>query len=104
MRVIYKEPGKPARTMVIDGSLKTLQDLVGGYIEHIHVKDKVGILCNEDGKNLGLEPNLLTAYDVIRGPVVFVGDGGEDFRGLTDEEVDDIRSWLKPMDMARWTR
>lgn len=104
MRIIYKEPGKPARTMVIDGSLQTMQQLVGGYIEHVHVKNSVGVLVNEDGKSLGLEPNLLTAYDVLRGPVIFIGEGEEDFRGLTDREVEDIQSWLKPMDMARWVK
>ena len=47
MRVIFKEPGKEPRTMVIPNELKVLQDLVGGYIETLKIADNVVMIFNE---------------------------------------------------------
>lgn len=33
VRVLYKEPGKPAEFRTIENTLKAFQHLVGGYIE-----------------------------------------------------------------------
>jgi|19_taG_2_1085344.scaffolds.fasta_scaffold26792_3 hypothetical protein len=51
---------KEPRTYFIDDvapTLKQLQDMVYGYIEVVHCKD-TQIVINEEGKLLGLSPNL----------------------------------------------
>ena len=73
MRIIYKEPGKEPRTMIVPNTLKMLQDLVGGYIETLKIADNVVMIFNEEGKLLDLAPNFFFGAigDVILGPVVF---------------------------------
>ena len=51
MRVLIIEPRKCPHVAEIDGSLKSMQEIVGGYIEAIcPFADKVAIVCNEEGK------------------------------------------------------
>ena len=97
MRVIFKEPGKEPRTMIIPNTLKMLQDLVGGYIETIRVSDRAILIMNEEGKLKGLEPNFFFGAigDIIVGPVIIVGDGGEDFTDLPDDEAEEISRILR---------
>ena len=97
MRVIFKEPGKEPRTMIIPNTLKMLQDLVGGYIETIRVSDRAILIMNEEGKLKGLEPNFFFGAigDIIVGPVLIVGDGGEDFTDLPEDEAEEISRILR---------
>ena len=91
MRIVYKEPEKEPRSMIIPNTLKMLQDLVGGYIETAAFDDSgIIVICNEEGRLLGLEPNFfgIKAGSLFVGPCVLVrDDGGEDFESLTDEDV-----------------
>ena len=97
MRVIYKEPGKEPRTMVIPNELKVLQDLVGGYIETLKIADNVVMIINEEGKLLDLAPNFFVGAiaDVILGPVVICEEDGEDFALLSDHNVELIGGILR---------
>lgn len=81
----------------VENDLKTFQKVVGGLIEVVPF-GKILCIINEEGKLLELAPNFafpVTEYedrlyfDVIMGDVIFVGDDGMEFRGLTDEEVAD---------------
>lgn len=92
MRILFKEPGKEPRTMIIPNTLKMLQDLVGGYIETVRISDKGILIMNEEGKLLGLEPNFYLGAigDTIVGPVLVVGEDGEDFASLPDDEATEI--------------
>lgn len=48
----------------IDNTLESLQREVGGLIEIVHPwKDRVALICNEEGKLLGLEPNRSLRYE-----------------------------------------
>lgn len=71
-----------------------LQKLVEGYIEMPYLFDDVDIVINEEGKLIGLEPNVYIyddndLVDVIVGNIVVVGhnDEGETI-SLTDEQID----------------
>jgi len=44
-------------------------------------------ICNEEGKLLGMEGNRRIPGDVLAGPFFVVGDTGETFRSLTEEEL-----------------
>ena len=90
MRVIVKEPGESPKRVTIDGSLESLQRLVGGYIEHISFTKTTGILVNEEGKLRKLAANIILPEDILVGTVVFVGESGEEFVDVPDEEADVI--------------
>ena len=51
MRVLIIEPRKCPHVAEIDGSLKSMQEIVGGHIEAIcPFADKVAIVCDEESK------------------------------------------------------
>ncbi|MBC6678653.1 DUF3846 domain-containing protein [Zhenpiania hominis] len=58
LKVLYIEPMKTPKIVEIDGDLESMQNLVGGYIEeYMPFEDEVAIVCNDEGKINGLEPN-----------------------------------------------
>lgn len=81
--IIPADPAQAARTEAITADLETLQHLVGGNIEAVSGKDWHFYL-NEEGKILGLEPNVRAGAlvleltgdltDVYCGDVVFLGE------------------------------
>ena len=82
-------PGKPAVEKKIGTKLEDLQAEVGGLIECIYChRDGTLIVANDEAKLLGMEGNRrLDGGSVIAGPFFVVGDAGENFRSLTDAEV-----------------
>lgn len=98
MKVLVVEPQKPCRVQEID-SLTDMQQLVGGDIEAVYpFQELVAVVCNADGKALGLPMNrpLLDKdylpYDIIRGTFFIAGLGQEDFISLTDEQIQRYKS------------
>lgn len=87
MRAMKYEPGKPAELIDIENELKPLQDAVGGYIETVHLTRELIIIADEEGMLKGKTPNR---WGLV-GTFLVVGDGGEEFRGLTDTEVDFLK-------------
>ena len=94
MTILVVEPMQEPYVWEIDGSLASMQDIVGGAIEGTYpFDDCVAIICNGDGKLKGLPPNRnLTdssgiPYDTIHGTFFVVGLGKETFRSLTDEQI-----------------
>ena len=80
MTVLIVEPGKKPRKAEIDGSLAGMQQVVGGYIQAIYpFEDSVALICNEEGKILGLPLNRSLRdedgdiYDVIAGTFFLCG-------------------------------
>ena len=97
MRVIFKEPGKEPRTMIVPNELKVLQDLVGGYIETLKIADNVVMIFNEEGKLLDLAPNFFVGAiaDVILGPVIIAGEDGDEFTSLSEDNITFISGILR---------
>ena len=98
MKVLVVEPQKPCRVQEIE-SLPDMQQLVGGDIEAVYpFQEPVAVVCNADGKLLGLPMNrpLLDKdylpYDIIRGTFFIAGLGQEDFISLTDEQIQRYKS------------
>ena len=92
MKVLYKLPGFPPKVRDIDNDLETFQKMVGGNIESVYIGDDISVICNEEGKFLGLPPNFYVERidDMIVGPAVFVRAEGEEFIDMT---VNDI-NWI----------
>ena len=97
MRAIYKAPGKDPQTVEIENTLSVLQQIVGGYIETVRISDNGILIMNEEGKLLGLEPNFYLGAigDTIVGPVLIVGENGDEFADLPADEADEIERILK---------
>ena len=99
MRVLIVEPGLSPREAVIGKDLKSMQGVVGGWIEPVSPpfhKDDAIIVCNDEGKIAGLplnQPIRLedgSIYDVIAGTffICRAPEDSEDFESLTDEQID----------------
>lgn len=83
-KIIYVYGVNPQYTSVED-DLQHYQQLVNGYIESVPTDDiGVDLICNDEGKLLGLEPTLAIAeketgriLDIIHGPYFFIGSNNE---------------------------
>ena len=103
-RVVYVEPGKPAVEKKIGTNLRDLQAEVGGLIECVYPHgDQTVLVCNDEGKLLGMEGNRrLGNGSVIAGPFFVIGDAGENFRSLTDAEVSRyLQVYAKPQQISQ---
>lgn len=74
--VVVVEPKKRPYKKIIKNDLETFKSIVGGWIEHISIKERpngsrIGIYLNEEGKLIGLEPNRMIIGK--RGGDMFVG-------------------------------
>lgn len=94
MKVVYVEPRRIAEIREIGSGLEAMQASVDGYIEALYpFADPVAIVCNEEGKINGLEPNRGLAddkgdlYEIIAGTffICLARPDSEDFESLTDE-------------------
>ena len=83
IEVLMVEPGREPRIVRLDNSLESLQTAVSigadyrGLIEIISLSDEVCILCNEEGKLIGLEPNRRLWSDVLCGVFYVTGQDEE---------------------------
>lgn len=80
--VVMVEPGERPRVITLKNDLDALQKAVSigadyqGLIELIGLEDGVDLLCNEEGKLIGLERNRSVDNDVIVGVFYVVGADG----------------------------
>lgn len=95
MRVIKVEPHSKPLIIEIENSLTKLQEEVGGYIQVIYpFTDNVGLVCNDEGKIMGLDYNRALRndngyiYDIVCGNFLIVGLSDDDFKSLTDDQID----------------
>lgn len=74
-----KRPGCVPEFIEIPDELEAYQAEVGGYIEPFRVTSDLVILCNEEGKLLGLPRNCRLFGETFVGTLLFVGTRGEHF-------------------------
>ncbi|MDK2919527.1 MAG: hypothetical protein PWQ37_2260, partial [Candidatus Petromonas sp.] len=88
MRVLIVEPHKEPYEKDIEKNLKSMQEIVDGLIEPVYLDENTAIICNEEGKLMGLEGNRRVGRDIIAGTFFIAGmnDEGE-FVSLTDEQL-----------------
>ena len=82
IKVFIKKPGQNAYLSYIDNTLEALQKLVGGFIESVTLSEDLCIICNEEGRILGLEPNCTVCGVDFVGPIIFVGIDGDEFASI----------------------
>ena len=99
IEVLMVEPGREPRIVRLDNSLESLQTAVSigadyrGLIEIISLSDEVCILCNEEGKLIGLEPNRRLWSDVLCG--VFYVTGQDEEGNLCSLSAKDMEHYKK---------
>ena len=89
IKVVIVEPHKNPTITTIKTKLENLQEAVGGLIEIIDIEDDVCILCNEEGKLIGLEGNRRLSDDILVGTFFVCGSNDEgELTSLTDSQID----------------
>ena len=96
IKVLYKRVGREPEVVEMENTLQSMQSMVGGFIEVIPY-DNHELVCNEEGKIMGLYPNVGFDYDVINGNFFIANDNYEtgDFASLTDKNIEKIKEDLK---------
>ena len=85
--VLKGEPGKAPEQITIPNTLKAMQELVGSHIEVVDYQGAC-LVCNEEGKLLGLEPNRRVGQDVITGTFFLANsDLDGNFCSLSQEDL-----------------
>ncbi len=98
MRILRVDPGLHPQEAEIDGSLESMQQLVGGLIQAIYpFRDaEVALICNDEGKLLGLPFNRAlrdergAIYDVVAGTFFLCAApaDSEQFASLTEKQLE----------------
>ena len=96
MRILLVEPGRVPRPAEIGDSLEGMQTVVGGHIQAVYpFEEPVALICNEEGKCLGLPLNRVLRldtgeiYDVIAGTFFLraAPPDSDRFASLTEEQI-----------------
>ena len=100
MRILVVEPERRPEVKEIDGSLKAMQGIVGGYIQAIYpFDDSVALVANDEGKlmnlpaNRGLRDKNGKIYDIVAGTFFLCGASVDcdHFTSLTQEQIERYR-------------
>ena len=102
IRVLIVEPMEPPRVETIPNTLEAKQAIVGGLIEAIYpYSENVAIVCNDEGKLIGLPLNRRIGHDIIAGSFIVCGtdDRTSSFSSLTDEQVKRYQEKFSPIEI-----
>ena len=108
-KIVLVEPNKTARIVEMNLTLENTQKTVGGLIQAVYpFEDEVALVCNDEGKIIGLPLNRgLTdekgdIYDIVAGTFFICGLSEDNFAGLTDEQADlYLKKFLHPQKFIR---
>lgn len=90
---------KPAEIIDLDTALRSVQDHVGGYIQILPIGEDAVLICNEDGKVIGLPMNRRASIrygfrigDLLVGDVLITGaaDADGDLTDISDTELQGV--------------
>ena len=94
IKVLKVEPGKLPKVVELKNELTALQDAVSegaaerGLIEIVNLDSKTAILCHEEGKLIGLQPNRRLGWDILCGVFYVVGQNRDgDLCSLDDRRL-----------------
>ena len=95
IKVFYKRPGKNLVEVTIPNELEWIHGAVEGRFEHVQICTDFAMLCNEECKLRGMEPNFYYKVldDTIFGPVLFVGVDGEEYTDCPATKEELISIW-----------
>ena len=106
LTVLVVEPMKEPYVKEIDPGLASLQAAVDGDIQAVYpYDDPVALICNDEGKLLGMDLNRGLRdddgdlYDVVAGTFLMVGLGDENFASLSPELIQKYTEQFKMPEM-----
>ena len=110
MTVLKIMPGRKPEQIEIPHTLDAMQYLVCGSIQAIYpYEDNVALVCNEEGKLLGMEPNRAVydeetgdILDIISGTFFICGLGKEDFCSLTAQQLERYSNLFRHPEAFFW--
>ena len=95
MKVLVVRPMELPAVQEIDHTLFAMQELVGGTIQAVYpFDDPVVLVCNDEGKLLGLPWNRALTddhgvpYDIVCGTFFVAGLKEDDFASLTEQQIE----------------
>lgn len=101
MKILRVDPGLYPQEAEINGSLESMQQLVGGLIQVLYpFRDaEVALICNDEGKLLGLPFNRAlrdergATYDVVAGTFFLCSASwdSDTFGSLSEDQVKEYR-------------
>ncbi len=98
INVLIVEPGKEPRPAAVEDTLEAFQRIVGGPIEvGCYLPQRVMLICNGEGKNMGLMPNRenpADSGDFIAGVFLLCGYEGEHFASLSDAQRETFQKYF----------
>ena len=105
IKVLKVEPKKAPEIYLLKNELESLQKAVSigaeytGLIEIINLDRGVCLLCNEEGKLIGLEPNRRLGNDIICGVFYIIGeDETGELSSLSEEDAEFYAEYFKDFD------
>ncbi len=87
LRVLKIEPGKAPEEVTMPNTQEAFQTAVGGDIEAVGLDSGVVLICNEEGKLMGLPANRQVGGDTIAGTFLIAGSADGEFCSLSDEDT-----------------
>ena len=95
IRALMVEPMESPKFVTLQNDLDSLQKAVSigapeqGLIELVHLEDNIYILCNEEGKLIGLTLNRYLGSDILCGVFYVVADDAEgNLASLNPDQVE----------------
>ena len=100
IRCILVKVLEQPKVIEIEHNLSTLQKYVGGTIDIVEIEEDVDIIINDEGKLLGLSPNLVLYEfrDIIVGDFLVVGQKNGETISLSEEKIE---KYMKRFDLKR---
>ena len=102
IRVLIVEPLEMPREAIIPNTLKAKQEIVEGLIEAVYpFQDQVALVCNDEGKLIGLPLNRRVGGDIIAGTFIVCGidNRNASFSSLSDEQVKRYSEMFKTIEI-----
>jgi len=102
IRVLIVKPLESPQETVIPNTLEAKQKIVDGLIEAIYpFEDTVALICNEEGKLIGLPLNRQVGQDIIAGNFIVCGidDRNASFSSLSNEQMKKYKAMFRPIEM-----
>ena len=82
IKILMKKPGEQATVVEPANDLAALQHLVGGYIETVTIAKDMVVICNEEGRMLGLPYNTKISNVEFVGTILLAGVRRDSFADL----------------------
>ena len=96
--ILVVEPGEAPRPAKAENTLEAFQKIVGGPIEAgCYLPQRVMLVCNSEGKNMGLMPNRenpADSRDFIAGTFLLCSFEGEHFTSLTPDQQREFEAYF----------